>query len=345
MNGPDVLVVGLGPAGASAALAAARGGARVLAVDRRPIPGRPVQCAELVAEALFAACPQARSASLQNVSGLDCQVDDGPAYPAPFGGRMVDRAALDRALVDDATRAGVEIILDCAATISADGTVQLRNGEVIRPRLIIGADGPCSAAARAAGRTRSVVLHTRQIKVRLCRPTDRATTFHEPSFGGGYGWLFPRGADAWLGIGLAAGDRGRLPVVLRDLQSALVATGRIAPDVVAITGGAIPVGGPDRVTTCLGSIPVLLAGDAAGLTHPVSGAGIAAAIVSGRLAGTAASAWAGGRELSLSDYADEIADLYGSSIRRALARRAERLAGGRIKRTWIGFPDYWQGEA
>ena len=345
MSEPDVLVVGLGPAGASAALGAARGGARVLAVDRRRIPGQPVQCAELVSEALIAACPQARSASLQSVSGLDCQIDDGHTHAAPFSGRMVDRAALDRALVEDAARAGVEIILDCAVTFSADGAVQLRRGEVIRPRLIVGADGPCSAVARAAGRRRSVMLHTRQIKVRLRRPINRATTFHEPSFGCGYGWLFPRGADAWLGVGLAAADRLSLPAVLRDLRSALVATGRIGPDVVATSGGAIPVSGPDQVATCLGSVPVLLAGDAAGLTHPVSGAGIAAAIVSGGLAGTAAAAWAGGRKQALSDYADEIADLYGPSIRRALARRAERLAGGRLERTWIGFPDYWQGEA
>ena len=44
----DVLVLGLGPAGAAAAAEAARRGARVVALDRKREPGRPVQCAEFV---------------------------------------------------------------------------------------------------------------------------------------------------------------------------------------------------------------------------------------------------------------------------------------------------------
>ncbi|MCK4298405.1 MAG: FAD-dependent oxidoreductase, partial [Planctomycetes bacterium] len=44
----DVLVVGAGPAGSSAAQAAAEGGARVLIVERRPVVGVPVQCAEFL---------------------------------------------------------------------------------------------------------------------------------------------------------------------------------------------------------------------------------------------------------------------------------------------------------
>ena len=44
----DVLVIGLGPAGASAAAQAARRGCRVIAIDRRRTPGVPVQCAEFV---------------------------------------------------------------------------------------------------------------------------------------------------------------------------------------------------------------------------------------------------------------------------------------------------------
>ncbi len=45
---PDVLVVGLGPAGSRAAEAAARAGLRVIALEKRGEPGSPVQCAEFV---------------------------------------------------------------------------------------------------------------------------------------------------------------------------------------------------------------------------------------------------------------------------------------------------------
>ena len=62
-----------------------------------------------------------------------------------------------------------------------------------------------------------------------------------------------------------------------------------------LTGGLIPVGGQAaRDRPASGIVPVLLAGDAAGLTNPVTGAGIEAAVRSGELAGAAAASWLAG---------------------------------------------------
>jgi flavin-dependent dehydrogenase len=100
----------------------------------------------------------------------------------------------------------------------------------------------------------------------------------------------------------------------------------------------------------VGEVPVLLTGDAAGLTNPVTGAGINAAVLSGAMAGKAAAAFLSGRANALADFAEELEDLFGASLRRALSRRQTLLqhyAHGKTPRpedlraAWIAYPDYW----
>ena len=339
----DVLVVGLGPAGASAALAAAAAGAKVLAVDRRARPGIPVQCAELVADPVIALCPEARASIVQRIMGLDSR--HGTAtVTAPFAGWMLDRAALDRALAAAATAEGATVRFGCSALPAADGTVRMSDGQIVRAAAIVAADGPASALARAAGADRPTLLHARQLRVRLSRPLGRASILLRPRFGGGYGWLFARADEANLGLGLETAARRSLPGRLRAVAAALQRRGVIGA-LGASTGGAIPVGGMRDAARRLGGTPVLLAGDAAALTHPISGAGIAAALESGRLAGEAAAAVAAGYARAADDYAEELRDVFGPAHERALARRARRLAGGALRPTWIGFPEYWDQAA
>ena len=288
----DVLVVGLGPAGASAALAAAATGARVLAVDRRAQPGIPMQCAELVADPVLVLCPQARASMVQRVTGLESR-EPSSSVIAPFAGWMLDRAVLDRALVAAAGTSGAEVRFGCGARPAADCTILTGDGQLVRTAAIVAADGPASAFARAAGADRPTLLHARQLRVRLSRPLERALILLRPRFGGGYGWLFPRVGEANLGLGVEAAERRNLSTRLRALAFALRRRGVIGA-LGASTGGAIPVGGMRDAARRLDGTPVLLAGDAAALTHPISGAGIAAALESGRLAGHAAAAVAAG---------------------------------------------------
>ena len=99
----------------------------------------------------------------------------------------------------------------------------------------------------------------------------------------------------------------------------LVAEGRIGDAILDRTGGAIPVDGiVGPAATLPDGTPVLLAGDAAGLTNPVTGAGIPAAVMSGAMAGEAAVRWIAGAADALDDYNEEIEDLFGASLRRAV---------------------------
>jgi flavin-dependent dehydrogenase len=96
---------------------------------------------------------------------------------------------------------------------------------------------------------------------------------------------------------------------------------------------------------------IVFAGDAAGLAHPVTGAGIAAAVGSGMRAGEAAHAFtARGAAAALGDYEEDIRDQFALTFERALARRRELLGACRAlradddavqRRGWIAFPEYY----
>ncbi len=72
---------------------------------------------------------------------------------------------------------------------------------------------------------------------------------------------------------------------------------------------------------------LILTGDAAGLTHPITGAGIPQAINSGHLAGEAALALAGGKAEAGQEYAGELSAAYKGYLGRAVKARKRMLAG------------------
>ena len=344
----DVLVVGLGPAGAAAAAAAARAGLAVAALDRKRTAGEPVQCAELVP----AMIDRDLAGLHQSIGRMITYVGaDAGEVKRPFPGHIIDRAVFDQALVHSAIASGAVCRFDSAVkAIGGDGTVITKTGVTLRPRVLIGADGPHSIVGKASGRMNSQLVYARQIRVALAARHDATDIFLSDDTPGGYGWLFPRGACANVGVGVDAAYRRRLRSLLRDLHLRLLREGRVGAAVLGETGGAIPAGGPLRPHARLGSRVVLLAGDAAGLANPVTGAGIHAALVSGRLAGEAAAAWLGGDAAAARDYADEIDQIFGRSLRHALARRRRGLDGyaagqkpasERLRDGWIAYPGYW----
>jgi flavin-dependent dehydrogenase len=123
---------------------------------------------------------------------------------------------------------------------------------------------------------------------------------------------------------------------------------RIGTNGWALTGGAIPVGGRLRAIGRLGRTAVLLAGDAAGLTNPVTGAGIASAVQSGTMTGKTAADFINGRATALDEYEEELGDIFDAALNRALRRRRELLAcyqnGCKPDDGWIGSARYWRPE-
>lgn len=347
----DVAVIGLGPAGASAAREAARGGARVMAFDRRRMAGVPVQCAEFVPMMMGIDCGPAGATMVQPIGAMESFIEQAhDRHNDDFRGRMIDRAAFDQELVRQAAEAGAVIAFGAQLdAIEADGALRLADGRRIAARVLIGADGPRSRVGAAIGCINSEIVETRQVSVPLLRPQTSTDIYLSARLPGGYAWLFPKGDIANVGLGVDRAYRDRLKPALEALLEHLADAGIVGRERLAHTGGAIPVGGIVGVAGRIGETRVLLAGDAAGLTNPVTGAGIPAACQSGAMAGEAAARLARGDEAAVADYHDDIEDLFGASLRRAVCRRHELLArfarglptGDQLRRGWIAYPAYW----
>lgn len=289
----DVAVVGAGPAGSSAALFAALGGARTLLLDQRPEIGHPVQCGEFLPtleeledlfphHAGFADVFQVPdSVILQRTHALDCVAPSGRHYPFPVEGFSVSRRAFDKVLAHRAEAAGAELRYPCGVTAVEGDTLRLATGETIKARVVIGADGPLSTVARAHGMTPARQMY-RMITATV--DGDFPPTL-ELFFGslapGGYAWVIPKGGEANVGLGVTHIPRGQS--LSRLLQS--FAARRGLGTTRDPTRWWVPLGYPPR-SLVHGS--ALLAGDAANMVMATNGGGIPTAMISGMDAGRAA---------------------------------------------------------
>lgn len=347
----DVVVAGLGPAGASAAAAAAEAGCHVIAIDRKADAGTPVQCAEFVPMMLGQEIKDLDHVACQKIVAMETYAaEDAPDRMENFPGHMINRREFDRSLVARAVEAGADCRFGLAIhDVAADGTITLSDDVKLRGRVLIGADGPRSRVGAAVGRVNTDIVETRQITVPLLVAHDATDIFLSSDFPGGYAWLFPRGDVANLGAGVVPDHKLALKELIKELHEELMAQGRVGADVLSYTGGPIPVGGRLHPVAALGDVPVVLAGDAGGLANPVTGAGIASAVISGALAGDAAADWLRGAADAFEDYDDELGALFDGALNRAKHRRRELLhvmqesepCSDDFRRGWIAYPDYW----
>ncbi|HCA27557.1 MAG TPA: geranylgeranyl reductase, partial [Betaproteobacteria bacterium] len=118
MDNVDVLVAGIGPAGACAAWAAASAGLKVIAVERKRRVGEPVQCAELIPRALVR---WAQGAVVQPLPAMETMLPSGRAYTAAMESLMIDRAVFDQRLAARAEAAGAALSLQTRLTGLAAG--------------------------------------------------------------------------------------------------------------------------------------------------------------------------------------------------------------------------------
>ncbi len=345
----DIVVVGAGPAGASAARTAVKYGASVLLIDARNNPGSPVQCAEYVPVAVKKYVPLVPGAVIQKIDSMLTFINDRLASSLAGPGYMLNRSVFDASLVNMAREEGAEFSPGTTAVARTAEGIKVCNCDrvmrEIKGKVIVGADGPCSIVGRWMNSENKHFMIGLQYRLPLCRHQSSTDIYFKPEYEGGYAWVFPKGDFANVGVGVNVSGKDKLKFLIRDFVGSLLARGILTDHrPVVKTGGLIPVGGPLKVTQCEN---MLLAGDAAGHTHPVTGGGIMNAIVSGEMAGAiAARSVACGNPGLLAEYPRKWQSFLGRYLDRAEQQRHymdtnwtydERQFEELIKRSWISF--------
>jgi digeranylgeranylglycerophospholipid reductase len=289
----DVIVVGAGPAGSTAARAAAMGGASTLLLDRRPELGVPVQCGEFLPTLpelldLFDVADIAASAYrippgtvCSTTHWMTCISPRGRRYRFPLSGQTVSRHAFDAQLARQAESAGAELRHPVGVVKVDRGTVTTATGETLEGRVIIGADGPLSVVARGAGFSVPRTMFRMITATSSTGPPDDIELYFGHFAPGGYAWSFPKGNSSNIGLGVTRLGPG---ASLSGLLDAFAHASDLAPPADR-TRWWVPIGPPPE-SAVRGN--ALFAGDAANLVMATNGGGIPTALLSGWDAGTVA---------------------------------------------------------
>jgi geranylgeranyl reductase family protein len=342
----DVLVVGAGPAGCSAARAAAEEGANVLMIEKRGKVGEPVQCAEYVPRLLTQHVKIPSEAIAQEIKGMITFMPDGKELRKHAPGFILNRAKFDQALAMEASRSGAKILTRTTA-ISRKGDRVLILGpsgeDEVQASVVIGADGPDSLVGSWIGQKNKRVIWAMQHTVVLKQPSHDTEVYFSKEYPGGYAWLFPKGEAANIGVGIQRELGKTAKQVLNAFRERI--KDRIGK-VLDTTAGRIPVGGSLRSTDKKARI--ILVGDAAGHTHPITGGGIPQAVICGAMAGRAAAAWVRGNQQAFEDYDREWKSAFGPMMDKAVKRRKELETGWNrenfaklVRRCWVACREYY----
>jgi len=285
----DAIIVGAGPAGSTAARHLGRAGAKVLLVDKARFP-RDKPCGGGVTfRADTANDLDFSSVTEREIYGVRVSANMGLRFDrtsTTLLARMTQRRRLDDFLAQEAASAGADFRDGSAVReIEIDGnTARVRsNGDVYEARVLIGCDGVYGQSARALG-LRPADEHAVALEAnypadaRLMEQWQRFIALDLGGIPGGYGWVFPKDDHLNIGVG---GWKNVGPTLRTRLSRFCAYYGFDEARLVGHRGYQLPLRGDDQPIVCG---PAMLAGDAAALVDPLSGEGIWAAFVSGRLA-------------------------------------------------------------
>lgn len=344
----DILVVGAGPAGCVAARTAAQNGASALLIEKRKTPGTPVRCAEFAPRAVGRFMKLDAQLVSQSIAGMDSILPGERKHATLVNGVMLRRNLFDRALAHDAVRSGARLETEWTLRDIKGQTALVTNphgSRKITAKVVIGADGPLSRVGKSIGAVNKHVVPTAQYRMRLRQSSQRTRVYFFPFIAGGYGWVFPRNDQANVGVGIDSRFKQNPRKTLDRFVDVLLKNGVVNADVLRVSGGILPAGGlirPQKDWT-------ILAGDAAGTCHPLSGAGIYNALISGEMAGQAAAdAVVTSETRPLREYAGELASFLGPSLAWAAVKR-RRLPekwnsdhfSDMIRQNWIAYDEYY----
>ena len=328
----DVLVVGSGPAGSSAAKHAAMGGADVILMDKKAEIGAPKRCAEGVSKNGLKRVGVEPNPSwvTRELDGVRLVAPDGTdvwltndKIEIPEAGYILERKVFDKYMAMDAAREGAKIFIKTQAKgVRKDGDGFIvtceKMGELfeIKCKILIAADGPESHIARWAGLKTSTKAKDMEsgIQYEMCNVKLKDRNVIEFYFGsvapGGYVWIFPKEDDI-ANVGLAVlPNVAEKPAIeyLDDFVANCDSLQEAQP--VEMNVGGDPVGGIHKK---IYADNLLVVGDAAGQVNPLTGGGIISGMTGGLHAGKVAA-----KAIEEKDYSEKRLKEYDTNLRDAI---------------------------
>ncbi|MFX1483255.1 MAG: NAD(P)/FAD-dependent oxidoreductase [Promethearchaeota archaeon] len=299
----DVVVIGAGPAGSTAARYMAKLGLDVCLIDKDEFP-RDKPCGGGFSRGLIDEFPYLRSRSTEFLKGIahvgllhspnqqitfESRVDLAVTLRTDFDYVLFNEAVDAGALPETGTRAKKISFHRESVMIEVD------QGKSIEGRLVIGADGVTSTVARNTG------LNTRwpSTSITACRVCEVPTKERDildiyseelkyhffANLGGkpGYGWIFPKRETINVGLGFVGSHASGLPRIFDTFIRFLKKKGLLLKDsdLSKARGALVPTGGPISQTV---RDRCILLGDSAGQVSPLTGGGISYAMKAARYA-------------------------------------------------------------
>jgi len=350
----DVLVLGAGPAGSSAAACAARAGLKTILVDRHEFPRDKVCGDALIPDALRAVSELGLDHSLTEVArivnGIRLYAPDGTEVRLTGRAACLPRRELDEMLRANAVRRGARFLapLNIEAPMGRDRI----EGAVLRSRTTrevieiqagvtilatgAGIDGlnRFSMALRKAPAAVALRAYYR-VPPHLSAEFDHLCISYDQSTSPGYGWIFP-GPQSVFNVGVGYFTDGPGTGARREplaLWRAFTTRFQPAADLIRASRQVAPLRGAPLRTAMSGARlwrpGLLVAGEAAGLKYSFSGAGIGKAMASDMIAADLAHRYVAG-ELALEDL--------GPAYARRLAVFAPRFRAYAVAQRWLASP-------
>jgi menaquinone-9 beta-reductase len=320
MDHYDVAIVGAGPAGSSAAVAACRGGASVVLLDKAAFP-RDKACGDGIAPHTLDVLRDLGVTGIEEgykpVPGLQLVGPSGATVTRPLArpDYTIPRVVFDARLADAAVAAGAKLVQHTVRAIEmrSDSIVL---DKAICARVVIGADGAYSLVRRTLGQPSNpdgcMALAIRGY-ANAAGPAEQQIITAPTTQWPAYAWHFPIG-DGRANIGYGEVLRGE-PLSRERLLGRMES---LLPDV--DTRNATDLRAHHLPLSTHRPIPgrgrLLLAGDAYSLINPFTGEGIFYAVLSGSLAGAAAAHAAYGASAD----PEQAGDAYGVTLRRRLGQ-------------------------
>ncbi len=312
----DVVVVWGVPIGAAVARTAAEEGASVLLVERRSRIEGPSPCTGLVSGHALTALGASERSVLRRIRAVAVHGPNARAILRADSDKavVVDRADLERELLERAAAAGVDVRLGTSAVGARRGEVRVRRQggvDAVEARVVVGADGPESETAKWFGLPGPAeALRAAQVEVVVGGPEDTVEVFVGRDVAPGFfAWSVPAESGRRR-VGVAVSDPHDPADLLRRLMARRFPEARVISSIAS----SIPI---PPVTPVVGD-GVLLVGDAAAQVKPWSGGGLYVGGVCARLAGRAAAAAARDGDASrvnLSRYEDACRRTVGGELR------------------------------